>query len=180
LPARIMNRFSLALLLLLLATVAHGQSPARAHSTDQNARITEEERALARRALLALKRLDDEVIVYQSLGEFEESGKLSRVSFEAFRTDLREVSAEVDTILARLPESKIKTQLGNALSCYRDGAFWWAKIYQPRVMNLAVLQNSEPTQPPFEAAYLSSIPYTVAINWRQANKHLKRAEQLSR
>ena len=175
-----MNRFFLALLLLLLATVAHGQSPARGHSIDRNSEFKEEDRALAHRAILALKRLDDEVIVYQSLGDFEENGKLSRVSLEAFRSDLREVSAEVETILARFPESKIKTQLGNALSCYRDGAFWWAKIYQPRVMNVSALNNSKIMRAPFDAAYLSSIPYTVAINWRQANNYLRRAELLSR
>src|SRR6266511_481050 len=85
-----MKRPFLALLILVSwCALAHGQSLARRQHAD--VQIIEDataDQVLAARAILLLKRLDDDVIVYRSLGEFEESGKLARVSFDAFKTEL--------------------------------------------------------------------------------------------
>jgi hypothetical protein len=177
-----MNRSSLALLLLFFAVSvsARGQSIARANPSRSLISQTEtsDKQILAARAISALKRLDRDVLVYRSLGDFEESGKLARVSCETFRTDLAEVTAEVEPLLSRLPPSRLKTEIGNALDSYRDGAFWWQKIDQPRVVHVSALAFSEPTRTSSDTALLASVPYTVAIHWRQAEKYLKRAEGL--
>jgi len=177
-----MNRSSLAVLILLfVASVsAHGQSVARANPSRDSISQTEtgDDQMLAARAIAALKRLDRDVLVYRSLGDFEESGKLARVSFETFRNDLGEVTAEVEPLVSRLPPSRLKTEIRNALDSYRDGAFWWQKIDQPRVVHVSALAFSENTRTSSDTALLANVPYTVAIHWRQAEKYLKRAEEM--
>ena len=167
--------------LFLIPTAARGQTVARvklseAESPSGKVRTEDRDQILTARAIAALKRLDRDVLVYRSLGDFEESGKLARVSFETFRNDLAEVTAEVEPLLSRLPPSRLKTEIGNALSSYRDGAFWWQKIDQPRVVHVSALAFSEATRTSSDTALLASVPYTVAIHWRQAEKYLKRAE----
>ena len=173
-----MRPSSLALLILLFAVSvsAHGQSIARANPSRNLIARTGNDQMLAARAISALKRLDRDVLVYRSLGDFEEGGKLARVSCETFRNDLAEVTAEVEPLLSRLPPSRMKTEIGNALNSYRDGAFWWQKIDQPRVVHVSALAFSEPTRTSSDTALLASVPYTVAIHWRQAEKYLIRAE----
>jgi hypothetical protein len=176
-----MNRSSLALLILLVVTVvAHGQSVARAKQspTVVAAVETNDNQVLAARAIAVLKRLDDDVLVYRSLGDFEANGRLARVSFEAFTDDLSKVTAEVEPMLSRLPQSRLKSEISNALDSYRDGAFWWQKINQPRVVHVSALTATEFNRTPSDTAFLSTVPYTVAIHWRQAGRYLKRAEGL--
>jgi hypothetical protein len=183
-----MNRSTLALLILLVVTIAaHGQSVARAKqlsTTDgliSKSKIdadATDERILAARSIAALRRLDNDVLVYRSLGDFEANGKLARVSFEAFTDDLNKVTAEVEPVLSRLPQSRLKSEISNALDSYRDGAFWWEKINQPRVVHVSALTATEFNRTPSDTAFLSTVPYTVAIHWRQAGKYLKRAEAL--
>src|SRR5712692_3628908 len=124
-----MKRLSLPVVLVpVLATAAsYGQSVARVKLPSAEVTVTEpkneteagDERVLAARAMVALKRLDRDVLVYRSLGEFEENSKLARVPFETFRNDLRAVAAEVEPLLSRLPQSKLKTEIANALDSYR-------------------------------------------------------------
>ena len=135
----------------------------------------ENDRALAGRVISALKVLESEVVVYNSLGDFEASSTLVRVPVERFTSDLQKVSADVELILSWLPQNKLKNELANALSSYQDGGLWWRRTYQPRVINVADLV-SPAIRTPSDAAYLSTVPYTVAINWRQGSKYLKRAE----
>lgn len=179
------NLSSLALItaLLVIPTAARGQSVARVILGEAESRVTElrtedKDQILTARAISALKRLDRDVLVYRSLGDFEESGKLAHVSFETFRNDLQEVTAEVEPLLSRLPQNRLKTEIRNALDSYRDGAFWWQKIDQPRVVHVSALAFSEPTRTPSYTALLANVPYTVAIHWRQAEKYLKRAEEM--
>ncbi len=167
--------------LFLIPSAARGQTVARVKLSEADSAVSElrtadREQILAARAIAALKRLDKDVLVYRSLGDFEESGKLARVPFETFRNDLGEVTAEVEPLLSHLPPSRLKTEIGNALSSYRDGAFWWQKIDQPRVVHVSALAFSEATRTSSDTALLASVPYTVAIHWRQAEKYLKRAE----
>jgi hypothetical protein len=176
-----MNRSSLALLILLVVTVAaHGQSVARAKQspTVVAAVETNDDQALAASAIAVLKRLDDDVLVYRSLGDFETNGRLARVSFETFQNDLQEVTARIEPMLSRLPQTRLKSEISNALDSYRDGAFWWQKINQPRVVHVSALTATEFNRTPSDTAFLSTVPYTVAIHWRQAAKYLKRAEEL--
>ena len=72
----------------------------------------------------------------------------------------------------------MKTEIRNALDSYRDGAFWWQKIDQPRVVHVSVLAFSESTRTSADTALLANVTYTVAIHWRQAEKYLKHAEGL--
>src|SRR5438067_1062938 len=181
-----MKRLYLALCLIPLLTMAsaHGQSvasvklSAAADTITNPATETDNDRALAARAIVALKRLYEDVPVYRSLGAFEENGKVAVVSLETFRNDLQDVAAEVEFSLSRLPESKLKSEITNALESYRDGAFWWRKIDQPRVDNVSMLASMNFTHTSADEALLSTVPYTVVIHWRQASKYLRRAEDM--
>jgi len=174
--------------LFLIPTAARGQTVARVNLSEAESRIAElktedNDQMIAARAIAALKRLDRDVLVYRSLGDFEESGKLARVSCDAFKNDLHAVTAEVEPLLSRLPQSRLKTEIRNALDSYRDGAFWWQKIDnqidQRRVVHVSALAFSEHTRTPSDTALLANAPYTVAIHWRQADKYLKRAEGMT-
>jgi hypothetical protein len=178
-----MKRSSLALLtsLFFAPAAAYAQSVARVKQFSNpqpgiESEVTDE--ILAARSMVALKRLEKDVLVYRSLGEFEANGKLARVSYQAFRNDLNEVTGEVEPLLARLPQSKLKTELSNALDSYRDGEFWWQKIDQPRVVHVSALTSNGNGRTPSDTAFVNTIPYTVAIHWRQANRYLRRAQQL--
>jgi len=132
---------------------------------------------LARRAIGALKRLNDNVLIYRSLADFEANGRIARVSYEVFENNLREVIAEVEPIISQLSENKLKAELLNALYSYRDGGFWWGKTHQSRVVNVSTMTLAETTTAS-EAVFISTVPYTIAIHWRQASKYLERAEKL--
>jgi hypothetical protein len=169
-------------LLFIAPTAAHSQTVARFNPSRNLISQTGigNDQMLAARALSALKRLNTDVLVYRSLGDFEEGGKLARVSCETFKIDLQAVTAEVEPLLSRLPQSRLKTEIRNALDSYRDGAFWWQKIDplidQPHVVHVSALAFSGGTRTPSDTALLANVPYTVAIHWRQAEKYLKRAE----
>ena len=181
-----MKETFLALLILLVASLAaYGQSVVRASQLTsanipiaQAEKLAPDENSLATRSIAAVKRLDKDVLVYRSLGEFEANGRLARVSFEAFTEDLGNVVAEVEPMLSRLPKSRLKTEISNALDSYRDGAFWWQQIHQSKVVNVSTLYLPEISRTPPEEAFLATVPYTVAIHWRQAGRYLKQAEGL--
>lgn len=170
----------LALLVFVLAAYTCVQAQSLAHVNDQTTLLGNgagNDRLVAARAIAALSRLDADVFVYRSLGEFEENRKLARVSFEVFDAHLREVTAEVESVLPSLQDARLKTAIRNALDSYRDGAFWWQKIYSPRVVQVSALTSTDSRPTSTETYFQSNIPYTVAIHWRQANKYLHRAER---
>lgn len=136
------------------------------------------DKALAGSAVTALKRLDRDVVVHGSLGEFEEDPKLARVSFETFGHNLREVSASVTEILSWLPRNRLRVEIRNALWSYKDGGYWWGRAYQPRVVNAFNFFPAGANRLPTDTAYLATVPYTVAINWRSARAHIRRAEAM--
>jgi hypothetical protein len=168
-----MNRPALTapIVLFLCAIVAEAQSVTRLTpaSAEQD----------SRRAIHQLKRLEQKVIVYRSLADFEDGRRLARVPLKTFEKELGEVTGEIELILDRMPSGRLKTQLANALACYRDGVFWWRQIDEPRVVDVSTLRYSENARPA-DKVLASSIPYTVAINWRQAQHYLAQAERLAR
>lgn len=172
-----MNCFSLAppiLTLLLLSMTIQAQSIARVNQLSNNPALNQ----ACTKAIVALKRLQNDVIVYRSLAEFEGSGKLARVSLETFERDLREVTSEVQPTLRQMPASRIKTAISNALDSYRDGVFWWRQIEEPRVIHVSKL-SAALTTTQSDIAFRANVPYTVAIHWRQAQKYLSQAETRS-
>ena len=172
-----MLRPSLALLILCFScALAHGQSFAnRDRVANQINEEATADQVVAAQAILLLKRLDDNVIVYRSLGEFEEGRQLARVPFATFKRNLNEVGAEAEALASRLPQGRLKSEIRNALASYRDGAYWWEKADQPRVIHVSELRSTESTVTPSASFFQANLPYTVAIHWRQANKHLQRA-----
>ena len=176
--------------LLLNCTAAHAQSVARALSLKQNDTAFEipvtlpnetdqhSELTKASRAIAALKRLQNDVLIYRSLGEFEANGKMARVSYETFQNELQEVLDEVEPILSRLPQSKLKMEISNALYSFRDGGFWWRKIQRPRVVSISTMNFCSTTTTSDNEVLMSTVPYTVVIHWRQANRYLDRVERL--
>lgn len=162
--------------------VLHSGKSVQDEAVANDLRVMLEERkldaVLARKALEALKELQGDVIVYRSLGEFEEGRSLARVSFESFTAHLHRTSPVVKHLLSLLPENRLKLELRNALLSYMDGGFWWSKVYSPAVINVSGggFAEGEPTR--LDKAYLSTDLYTVTINWRQGSQHIKRAEEL--
>ena len=75
----------------------------------------------AAQAILALRKLDREVIVYRSLADWEEAGKLASVSLRQFESDLAMTVAEIEPLLAQIPSGKLRRDITNALDSYRDG-----------------------------------------------------------
>ncbi len=177
-----MKRPSLAFLIFFLISVAtYGQSVSRAkvRTVESTTEIsTADDRIFVARAITALRRLEAEVITYRSLGDFEAGGKLARVPLESFQSHLQETAAEVESTLGYITNDRLRMELINALASYRDGAFWWERIYQPRVVHVSALNYDEINRTPSDNALLATVPYTVAIHWRQAAKYLKRAEAL--
>ncbi|HEX5703680.1 MAG TPA: hypothetical protein VFX97_10815 [Pyrinomonadaceae bacterium] len=177
-----MLRPSLALLILCFCcALAHGQSFAhREHAANQVTDEATADQVVAAQAILLLKRLNDDVIVYRSLGEFEEGRQLARVPLATFKRNLIEVGAGAEELASRLPPGRLKSEIRNALASYRDGAYWWEKADQPRVVHVSELQSTDNTVTPSVLFFRANLPYTVAIHWRQANKHLQRAVQYLR
>lgn len=171
-----MLRLSLALSslsVLLISTAAHGQSLAKPNRSTSEISA----RDVKAKAIAALKRLDQGVIVYRTLGDFEDGRKLARVTLRTFEIELTEVNAEVQPLLNEMPAGQLKLQLSNALDSFRDGVFCWRKIDQPRVVSVSALASSERTRSLADQAFVSTLPYTVAIHWRQAHDSLARAER---
>jgi len=90
---------------------------------------------------------------------------------------LNEVTREVQPVVDRMRHDKLRTQLTNSLDSFRDGLFWWRQVDQPRVINVSALGYADANHTAADAAFLSNVPYTVAINWRQAEKYLIQAER---
>jgi hypothetical protein len=151
---------------------------AQAQRTKPLVSDNENDRVAATRAIAALGQLDNDVIVYRSLGEFEAGRKLASVSLATFQAHLRAATAEVESTLPRLTDARLKTSISNALASYRDGAYWWEKIYQPRVIHVSEFRSDDNDVTPSASFFLANLPYTIAIHWRQANKHLQRARHV--
>ncbi len=132
---------------------------------------------LAERAVRAFLRLENDVPIYRTLGEFMESGKLAQVSFESFDADLEETRRTVGATLCWLPESRLKSELQNAMLSYLDGRFWWKQVYHPKVIYAGHSYTAE-TATPLRAADPETARYTVVINWRQARQYTSRAAQI--
>jgi len=172
-----MLRLSLALSslsLLLISTAANGQSLGNLNRSANE----KGSRDADAKAVVLLKRLDQDVIVYRSRADFEDGRKLARVSLRTFAQELLEANAELQPLLNEMPAGKLKLQLTNALDSFRDGVFWWRQIDQPRVISVSALAASEGTRSPADVAFVSTVPYTVAIHWRQARAYLNQSEKL--
>jgi hypothetical protein len=139
----------------------------------------EADQLLVSRVISALQKLRADVIVHRSLDHFERDGRLAHVPFETFARRLNEVATEITPLLSKMSDSKLRTSLINTLESYRDGAFWWSKLDQPKVVKVTNLQNSFTTTAPAEHFFESTIPYTVAIHWKLADKYLVKAEKLA-
>ena len=171
-----MKRVFLALLIFCSSCAfAHAQS--FAHKRQDNSQIIEDataDQVVGARAIFLLKRLDDDVIVYQSLRDFEENKKLARVPLETFQSDLIEITPELQKLVSSLPDTPLRADLISAFASFRDGADWWEKLSEPRVVNISELK-SRGTDSTSDASFVAGIPYTVATQWRQADKYLQRA-----
>src|SRR5947207_13097786 len=85
---RQMKRPSLALLIFFsisIANCAQSVSRARVRTDESTTEIsTVDDRIFAGHAIAALRRLDDDVITYHSLVDFEGIGKLARLTLDTF------------------------------------------------------------------------------------------------
>jgi hypothetical protein len=179
------KRQHLRVFLFLLALLA---APASIHARTANMLLAATDLPLppklrddfirAKRAVEALEQLKADVLVYRSCGEFESDGRLDRVPLETFTHKLNRATAEVESILSQLSDAKLRSHLSNSLYSYRDGAFWWAKLDQEKVVKIADLRVGFTTTTPAGRFFQSTAPYTVVVHWRQANRYLLRAQRL--
>jgi hypothetical protein len=147
-------------------------------STHLRSAVKRDDSSLAQRAVASLEQLKAVVLVYRSDGEFESDSKLARVPFETFTDKLNQTTAEVESILPQLSDVKLRSHLRNSLYSYRDGAFWWSKLDQRKVVTIASLRLGFAPTTPVDRFLASAVPYIVAIHWRQATKYLLRAQRL--
>jgi hypothetical protein len=171
-----MNRVFLALL-TVCSSCALAQAQSLAHNDRSKPQIIEDataDQVVGARAIFLLKRLDDDVIVYDSLNDVEDTGTLARVPFETFQRDLLDITPELKNLLLNLPDTSLRADLINAFTSYRAGADSWEKISNLRVVNISHVR-SRVTDSTSDACFVSSLPYTVAGHWRQANKYLQDA-----
>lgn len=140
----------------------------------------EVERALAAEAVAGLRRIGRGVLVYDSLGDFEEGGaRLARVPFERFGEELAAVSKDLGRLLAWLPRDDCREEIRKATQSYLDGAWWWSKVQSPQVVNVSNNSFAEPhTAFAARPVNASAARYTVAVHWRQARDYTRRAESL--
>ncbi|HEY0006069.1 MAG TPA: hypothetical protein VGB17_14920 [Pyrinomonadaceae bacterium] len=135
------------------------------------------DRQLAESAVKVLARLKNDVPIYNTPGELIEGRTLACVSFETFTADLEGVRRAVGPKLSWLPENRLKNELRYALLSYLDGHFWWKQVYRPAVIHA----DNNYTEEAVNAMRMydpEAIKYNVAINWRQAQRHLQRAAEL--
>lgn len=147
-------------------------------STDPQSAAKRADSILADRAIAALEQLNANVFVYRSYGEFENDGRIAPVTLETFTDRLNRVTFEIELIVPQLSDAKLRSYLSNSLYSYRDGAFWWAKLDQRKIVTISSLRIGFITTTPTECYLTSTVPYTVVIHWRQANKYLLRAQRL--
>jgi hypothetical protein len=171
-----MKRVLLALLIFCSScAVAHAQSLAYHDRT--SSQIIEDataDQVVGARAIFLLKRLDDDVIVYESRADFEESGTLARVPFETFQRDLLEITPGLQKLVSSLPDTPLRADLIKAFASFRNGADWWERISKARVVNVSEFKSRE-RDSTSDASFVAGIPYAVTVQWRQANKYLQRA-----
>jgi hypothetical protein len=134
--------------------------------------------ALAEEALTALKTLGREVHVYPSLAQFQGRAALARVSFEQLSADAALALHDVDRVLQSLPRGPLFYPLYHARNFYSDGLFWWRRTHGRKAMVVGVNSFTEPDEARPVNMDPEAIDYTVAINWRNAARRTRRAEQL--
>jgi len=169
-----MGRFSVVLCLLCLTCVCiQAQSRGKLNRSDAKSINSLDPGA---QAILALRKLDQDVIVYSSLGEFESNQKLARVSRQTLEGDLQSVTGEIERLLPQIEPGKLRSHVLNALASYRDGLFWWRQIDPSRVVHVSSLVGNDQPLTQSDNAFRTTVPYTTAIHWRQAHKYLSLAE----
>ena len=134
--------------------------------------------ALAERALASLKTLEEEVHVYASRAEFERGAALARVSFERLSEDAASALGAVDRILQSLPRGPLFYPLYHARNLYSDGLFWWRKTYRRKRVVVEVNSFSGPDDARSLNMDPEAVDYTVSVNWRNAARGARRAQQL--
>jgi hypothetical protein len=167
--------FLVLLILVSSCALVHAQS--LAHHDRGNSQIIEDataDQVVGARAIFLLKRLDDDVMVYDSLSDFEGTGTLARVPFETFQRDLLEITPELQKLLSNLPDTLLRADLIKAFTSYRDGADSWEKISERRVVKVSDLK-SRAGDFTSDASFVAAIPYTIVVHWQHANKYLQRA-----
>jgi hypothetical protein len=133
---------------------------------------------LCEEAVDALKTLENEVYEYSSLAEFEEHGRLARVSFEQLSLDVSRVLQKVDRVLDSLPRGPLFYPLYHARNAYSDGLFWWQKTHRRSEMVVNVNSFNAPDEMKASSIDHDTVNYTVAINWRKAIRHTREAARL--
>jgi hypothetical protein len=175
----LLRLFLFALVLLTVLDSIQAQTAKSAVALrDLGSAAKSDDAILARRAVVALEQLRAAVLVYRSYDAFESDRRVARVPLEIFTSKLNQVTAEVESILLQLSNEKLRGHLRNSLYAYRDGAFWWAKLGQQKVLTIASLRVGFTSTTPAETFLNSTAPYTVVIHWRQADKYLLSAQRL--
>jgi hypothetical protein len=131
---------------------------------------------LAKHALAALRRLAGVVETYSTGDALEEAVRVKRVSFEQLSREISESLMAVEQVLASLPRGRLYVLLDNARGSYRDGLFWWGKVYRMREMTVSVNNLAAPD--PLRLIGLSpgTVTGTVLANWRSALRYAREAE----
>ena len=175
----------LALLVIILTGTVSAQAQFLNSKANMNGPVTDgdltdsavaSEMRLASGAINALRQLQSQTMVYNSLSDFEASHRIARVSLRTFKANLARMTDELESVVMKISDPKLRAFLINALDSYRDGVFWWSKIDRSRVVAIGELKSEFTSSS--EEVFNDTIPYTVIIHWRQADQFLRKAERI--
>lgn len=130
---------------------------------------------LARQALVALKELESVTNAPATLADFEEEGKIGKVSPAEFSRQLGAAALVVRQSLAWLPESPLKCEIDNAFQSYADGLWWWQRGERPLVVRAAGGNFAEQNFAAMSRLTNVQLGYNAVVNLRRARQYARRA-----
>ena len=137
----------------------------------------EDDLMLAEQAVGVLRKLGGRLNGHQLMAESDGARAGATVAFNQLSEEVDEALSSVDAALASLPRGPLYVLLHNARSSFRDGLFWWGKIYQRREMTVSV--NSLVATDPLKVTGLDAgtVNRTVLGNWSAGVRYTEEAEK---
>lgn len=133
---------------------------------------------VARQALVALEGLEALTNAPATLADYEAEKRLGKVSPAEFGERLDAASQTIAQSLAWLPESRVKSDLNNALQSYADALWWWQRSDRPLVVSVAGSKFAGQNFAAMSHLPDTQLGYNAVANLRHAREYAHRAAAL--
>ncbi len=132
---------------------------------------------IAARVSEALKSLEGMVNTPSNYADYLEHRGVARVSFERLDAEFADALGRAGALLGWMPRSPVYYCLSSAWRSYRDGLSWYRKVHGSGKMVVSAAAGFE--RDPLTELRLGAeqVGYTVVVNWKQAAKYTRLAEQ---